>query len=34
MDKNELVHFASESDNDMKNTQLSTVMVLVERGSM
>ena len=30
MDKNELANFASWSDNDMKNTQPSTEMVLVE----
>ena len=34
MDKNDLAHFASRSGNDMKNTQPSTVMMLVERGSM
>ena len=30
MDKNDLADFASQSDNDMKNMQPSTLMVLVE----
>ena len=30
----ELAHFGPLSDNDMKNTQPSTEMMLVERGSM
>ena len=34
MDQDDLAHFASRSDNDMKNTQPSTVRVLIERGSM
>ena len=34
MDQDDLAHFASSSDNDTKNTQPSTAMLLVERGSM
>ena len=34
MDKNDHAHFASRSDNDMKNMQPSTKMMLIERGSM
>ena len=30
IDQDELAHFASRSDNDMKNMQPSTLMVLVE----